>query len=95
VGTALHYLMTQKDQGLADRFCEQLGKGEHLETKDAAWQLRNKFLGDKQPLHHKTVAERAALLVLAFNCQRRRLPFDVSMKWKGLSNSQIPFPQIV
>lgn len=95
LGSALHYLMSAKDAALAKQIFYGLAQGQNLSAADAVWHVREKFLKDKTPLYHTAIVERAALVVQAWDCVRKGLPWVPGRVWKGAQDKTIAFPEIV
>lgn len=88
----LYYLLQKHDPCLAKQFYQALAKGAGLLASDPAYLAREKFLHEKRELHHQAVCQRAAVIVLAWNCVRSHTPMAASkLTWKGTG---VQFPQV-
>lgn len=80
----LNLLMHTADPGLAKRFFLSLSRGVELTDNDPAYQVRERFLHEGRTLHHKAIAERAAVMIHAWNCYRTgRTMKPHQLRWNG------------
>lgn len=99
IGTPVHYLLSQKDDVLADTMFSQLGTGEHLSRRDPVHVLREVLIRRKQKDPRKknqwnTVEQAtiAAQLILTWNAVReKKALYAISLNWK----SDEDFPEIL
>lgn len=91
----LYFVMAQKDGWTAKPFFHGLATGQNLSAADALWHVRERLLKDRRPLHHAVIVERAALVVQAWGCVRKGLPWVPGRTWKGAQDKNVPFPPIV
>lgn len=70
LATMLHLRMHTTEPGLAKRFFLALAQGVELSASDPAYLVREQFLRERRELYHKAIAERAAVIIHAWNCYR-------------------------
>lgn len=91
LATMLHLCMHTTEPGLAKRFFLALAQGVELSASDPAYVVRERFLHERRELYHKAIAERAAVIIHAWNCYRTgRTLKPHQLKWTGDS----PFPTV-
>lgn len=91
----LYHVMAQRDASLAKQFFHGLAQGQHLSAADPSWHVREKLLKASGPVSHAQVVERAALVVQAWGCVRKGLPWVPGRAWRGGQDKTIAFPDIV
>jgi hypothetical protein len=91
----LFHVMAQTDAATARQLFHGLATGQNLSAADPPWHVRERLLKDKRPLRHAVIVERAALVVLAWDCVRKGLPWVPGRTWKGVQDKSVPFPWIV
>jgi hypothetical protein len=90
VATMLHLLMHTSDPGLAKRFFLSLAQGVELTASDPAYQVRERFLHERKELYHTAIAERAAVMIQAWNCYCSGQPMTPRLlRWTG-DNTAFP-----
>lgn len=72
----LHFRMTQKDKNQADKFWYQVGTGEKLSRKSAAWKLRDVLITNKSAIEKLSSAAMTALVIKAWNAYRDGANFN-------------------
>lgn len=70
LGTALHYLFTQKNAALATWFMATLASGENLSKADGLYHLRERLMRNRQDKRKLPVVDIAALTIKAWNAHR-------------------------
>ena len=99
LGTALHYLFSQRDGTLAKQYYTDLAGGEYLSRKDTLYWLREMFLLRKEA-HHRlgeaAYSSTAASMILAWNALRqgKRLT-RAGLTWPPPGEEDVLFPEIL
>jgi hypothetical protein len=91
----LYAVMSARDTACAKRFYHALATGLGVTQDDPAYVVRERLLKEPRSRQHGAVVNRAALLVLAWNCTRQGRRMKPGLTWKGLSNASVPFPQML
>ena len=91
----LYYEMAQHDAATARQVFHGLSTGQNLSAADPLWHVRERLRKDTRPLHHAVIVERAAAIVQAWGCVRKRLPWVPGRAWKGTQDKSVAFPAIV
>jgi hypothetical protein len=99
LGTALHYLFTQKDDVLADGMFQQLATGDHQSERDPVWILREMLSqrrqgdgGGKRNHERITYATIGAQCILTWKALRHnRAISPAGLVWRA---DRDPFPEI-
>lgn len=93
--TALHYLMTQKDQDLADTFFSTLVLGENLHTGEGMYILRKRLQNDWGSKLRMNPIYKCALTVKIWNDWRAGKLQRIGLRWRaGVREQTERFPQV-
>jgi hypothetical protein len=93
--TALHYLMAQKDQELADEFFSALVLGENLHTGEGMYVLRKRLQNDWGAKLRMAPVYKCALTVKIWNDWRRGVILRKTLRWRiGLGQEEEKFPEV-
>lgn len=78
IGTAaaLYRLMAKKDEAKAIKFWEQIGTGEKLTKKSAAWKMRDILIQNKMAVEKMDRDTIKCLLIKAWNAYRKGVNFN-------------------
>jgi hypothetical protein len=96
LASALAWLMTQRDAPLAEQFWHGLASGLQLDAESPVHVVRQRLIREKKahPRHLDSVST-AAALVLAFNCLKRGHRLPSGLVWKGVTDPDTAFPELL
>lgn len=90
----LHYVISQKDVEMANRFCSLLSTGAGLGVDDPIHRFRARIIADRTSKTRLAPRDKYALLFLTWNLwiQGRSTR---CLKWTGVGPSAAPFPRLI
>lgn len=87
---ALHYVMVQRDETLADAFFDGLGTGTMIRESDPVYQLRKRLIANRTSTRKLSSVEAPALVIKAWNQTREGREIQ-QLGWRPAAE---PFPEI-
>lgn len=93
IAAPLHYVFSQKDLALADKFFFDLDRGDGLSQDDAVFQLRERLIENKASKLKMNDRQKMALTILAWNYRRAHQSCRV-LRWREAGEGRQNFPEI-
>jgi hypothetical protein len=96
LAAGLYWLASQRDGPLATTFFGSLSTGLGLQASHPGYVARQRLIKDRAArVTHMQAVEKGALVVLAWNCTREGRSMPHGMVWKGVTDSTVPFPELL
>lgn len=93
LASALHYLFSEKDQVDADKFWEDVIRGENLRSDDAVYAFRNRLINNASSKSKLPIAYIATLAIKAWNF-RRDGKYSKLLRFANVGEKQEAYPVI-